>query len=115
MLAIKNIRNVIFLIANIDFTLFPEEEYQLVTIPFIVPFGVTNVQLQFTGANVLLGAWTLIDDVAITLIAICYSGDSIVHTRNIETGEIADIEARYVYFGVYEVFSVNKKEFISVR
>ena len=45
----------------------------------------------------------------------CFTGDSIVLTRNIETKEISETRADHVYSGIHEVFDTSNKKFIPVR
>lgn len=78
---------------------------------FNVPEGITSATLLFKG-----GAPSyLLDDVTVVAGVACYSGDSIIKTRNIKTGEINDIIAKNVYSNTHEVFSVTKNEFIPVK
>lgn len=88
--------------------------YALHTIDFVLPANPPDsvMELTFTGLG---GTVILIDDVSITQAVICYAGESLVHTKDIATGKIEDIEAKNVYSGVHEVFSVNKNEFIPVK
>ena len=79
---------------------------------FMVNFTATgSTTLTFTA---LLNAITFLDDVSITLAIICYSGKSLVHAKNVETGEISDVTADSIVAGKYEVFNVDKNEFVPV-
>lgn len=79
-------------------------------------FTATNetALLSFIGVE-LGGSGILIDDVSITSSAICFSGNSLVHARNTETGVIGDIKANQIVSGVHEVYSVNGKKFVPVK
>jgi hypothetical protein len=95
---------------SVDLTTFEDTGYVMHTLNFVADDTTATLAFGSTAsANVLL------DDVAIVVAAICYSGESMVHTRNTITGQIADIEAKNVYSGLHEVYSVNKKEFIPVK
>lgn len=48
-------------------------------------------------------------------IVICYSGESLVLTKNILTKEIKEIAAKDVISGIHLVFDVNKKLFVPVK
>ncbi|XWV25442.1 putative ORFan [Tupanvirus deep ocean] len=77
-------------------------------------FTATDTTSLLTIANVGVTI-VYLDDVSIVLAAICYAGDSIVRTKNIQTGEIKDIEAKDVYSGIHEVYSINKNQFVPVK
>ncbi len=72
----------------------------------------TDAILTFANAGLSV---VLIDDVGVTLAAICYSGESLVYTKNTQTGEIGYIEAKNVYSKVHEVFSVDENKFVPVK
>ncbi|XWV24567.1 hypothetical protein QJ856_gp1224 [Tupanvirus deep ocean] len=57
----------------------------------------------------------IVDIGAIEANTICYSGESSVLTKNILTGEIADIKAKDVFSDVHEVFDTANKIFVPVK
>ena len=48
-------------------------------------------------------------------IVVCFDGESLVLTRNIETGLVEKIKAKNVYKGIHEVYDTVNKRFIPVR
>ncbi|AUL79879.3 hypothetical protein QJ857_gp0280 [Tupanvirus soda lake] len=98
------------LTAGLTVDILSVDAYTLYTFAFTATDTDSILTIANTGVSIVL-----IDDVAITIAAICYAGDSVVHTRNIETGEVKDIEAKDVYSGVHEVYSINKQKFVPVK
>jgi hypothetical protein len=57
----------------------------------------------------------LVDQVVVAVAPpICYSGDSLIRTRNIDTGEIADTPAKFVTSNLHEVFSTKQQKFVPI-
>jgi len=56
----------------------------------------------------------VIDDISLVPQAICFAGDSLILTKNIQTNEIFEIEARNLLSDKHEVFSVGDHKFIPV-
>jgi hypothetical protein len=57
----------------------------------------------------------LVDQVIVTFPTnICYSGESLVRTRNIQSGEIGDTPAKFVTSDMHEVFSCVQNKFVPV-
>lgn len=61
------------------------------------------------GGTVDIGAVEIVQEI------ICYSGESLVLAKNIQTGEISEITAKNIYAGIHEVYDITNKKFISVK
>ncbi|XWV24734.1 putative ORFan [Tupanvirus deep ocean] len=56
----------------------------------------------------------ILDDVTLVALAICYSGTSIVKTKNKITNLIEDVKANEIHKDIHEVYSINDKKFVPV-
>lgn len=80
----------------------------------IIPAGVIYDQRgpffsRITGPSVDIGAFEYV------LAVVCYSGDSLVLTKNIHTNEIAEIPARQVYSNAHLVYNVTDNCFVPIK
>lgn len=75
------------------------------------PSGPTTIQFQYFGGS----EGFALDDVSIPTVIICYSGNSLVYSKNKLTNEIKNINAKDIVSDVYEVYSTNDQKFIPVK
>jgi hypothetical protein len=86
--------------------------FELFILPFTASTNTTSVIFEYTGPD---GGSIYIDDVAIILIsALCFSGESVVHVKNIITNEISDILVEKLDPKVYHVYNTINNTFFPV-
>ena len=74
-----------------------------------------DAMLHFTTYDMSPNCVLYLDAVSITLIPPpCFSGKSLVRTKNIKTGEVADIPADQVLSSVHHVFRTDTNEFVPI-
>lgn len=56
----------------------------------------------------------ILDDVTLVALAICYSGNSIIKTKNKTTNLIENIKASEISKNIHEVYSINDQKFVPV-
>jgi len=86
-------------------------DYVFYQITFIA--NVTSLDLFFL--NSLNSNSLFLDDINITLVIVCYSGNSLVYTKDTKTGIIDNTKASEVYAGIHQVYDINSKEFVPVK
>jgi len=67
--------------------------------------------IQIAGENGLTQTISPVSVVAI----FCYSGESLVHTKNIKTGKIEDIAVKNVFANTHQVYSISQNKFIPIK
>lgn len=75
----------------------------------LIPVGVTTDQRGYIR---IIDGTVDIGSVEFGSIPICFAGDSMVLTKNVLTGEIAEIEAQNVISNLYEVFNTVENKFV---
>lgn len=74
----------------------------------------TSLQVTFLGGSINSNNDAFLDSTSIILIIVCYSGKSLVHTKEIETGIVSDTLACDVKEGIHQVYDVNAEKFVDV-
>lgn len=85
--------------------------YDFVSIGFVATSSSTSVQFK----NITSGTQLFIDDVSLLQDAVCFIGNSMVLTKNLNNGEIKEIPIELIKSNCYQVFSTQTKEFVSIK